>query len=78
MKVLGWWILNLISGVAALVGAILVGWSSLEVYYLAAGRVQPDFEQPPLAVVVPMLIVGIVLLIGGYMLNKWLNKDNVL
>ena len=77
MKVIGWWFLNLISGAAALVGAILVGWNSLEVYYLVTGRVQTDFDQPPLAVVVPMLIVGLVLLIGGYLLHKWLRKDNV-
>ena len=77
MKVIGWWFLNLISGAAALVGAILVGWNSLEVYYLVSGRVQTDFDQPPLAVVVPMLIVGLVLLIGGYLLHKWLREDNV-
>ena len=77
MKVLGWWILNLISGAAALVGAILVGWTSLEVYYLVTGRVQTDFDQPPLVVVVPMLMVGLVLLIGGYLVHKWLRKDNI-
>jgi hypothetical protein len=76
MKVLGLWFLNLISGAAALLGAILVGWNSIEVYYLVTGRVHPDFEQPPLAVVVPFLIVGLVLLIGGYLLHKWLRKDN--
>ena len=70
MKALGWWFLNVISGASALVGAILVGWNSLEVYYLVTGRVQPDFEQPLLAVVVPMLMVGLVLLIGGYLLQK--------
>ena len=78
MKVLGWWFLNLVSGAAALLGAILVGWNSLEVYYLVTGRVHPDFEQPPLAVVVPFLIVGLVLLVGGYLLHKWLRKDNVI
>jgi len=77
MKALGWWFLNLISGVAAALGAILVGWNSFEVYYLVTGRVQSDFDQPPLAVVVPFLIVGLVLLVGGYLLNKWLRKDNV-
>ena len=77
MNVPGWWLLNLISGVAALLGAILVGWNSLEIYYLVTERVQPDIDQPPLAVVVPFLIVGLVLLVGGYLLHKWLRKDNV-
>jgi hypothetical protein len=76
MKAFAWWILNLISGIAALLGVIFVGWNSVEIYHLVTGRVVPDFDQPPLAAVVPLLIVGIVLLFGGYMLHKWLNKDN--
>ena len=76
MKALSRWILDLISGIAALLGTLLVGWNSVEVYYLVTGRVQPDYEQPPLAVVVPLLVFGLVLLIGGYVLHKWLNRDN--
>jgi len=78
MKAPGWWFLNLISGAAALLGAILVGWNSMEVYYLVTGRVHPDFEQPPLAVVVAFLIFGLVLLVGGYLLHKSHRKDNVI
>ena len=76
MKAILLWILDLICGLAAVLGALLVGWNSIEVYYLATGRVQPDFEQPPLAVVVPLLIVGLVLLFGGWGLHKRLRKDN--
>jgi len=75
MKAVLLWILDLISGLAALIGALLVGWNSFEVYYLATGRVQPDFEQPPLAAVVPLLIIGLFLLFGGWWLHKWLNKE---
>ena len=76
MKTLLYWLLELLSGLAALLGALLVGWNSIEVYYLVTGRVHPDFEQPPLTVVVPLLIFGLVLLFGGWGLHKWLKKDN--
>ncbi len=76
MKAILLWILDLISGLAALLGALLVGWNSIEVYYLVTGRVQTDFEQPPLIVVVPLLIFGLVLLFGGWGLHKRLRKDN--
>jgi len=69
-------ILDLISGLAAVLGAVLVGWYSVYVYYLVTGRVQADFEQPPLVVVVPLLIFGLVLLFGGWGLHKRLRKDN--
>ena len=70
-------ILNIISGIAALLGTVLVGWNAVEVYYLVTGRVQPNFEQPPLAAVVPMLVFGLILLIGGYLLHRRLNKDTI-
>ena len=76
MKAILLWILDLISGLAAVLGTLLVGWYSVYVYYLVTGRVQTDFEQPPLVVVVPLLIFGLVLLFGGWGLNKRLRKDN--
>ena len=76
MKVFLLWILNLISGLAALLGAMLVGWNSIEVYYLVTGRVQPDFDQPPLTAVLILLILGFVLLFGGWALNRRLKKDS--
>ena len=76
MKVALLWILNLVSGIAAILGALLVGWNSIEVYYLVTGRVQPDFEQPPLSAVVPLLVIGLLLLFGGWALHKRLRKDD--
>ena len=76
MKVLLLWILDVVSGLAAVLGALLVGWNSIEVFYLVTGRVQPDFEQPPLTIVVPFLIIGLVLLFGGWGLHRWLRRDN--
>ena len=76
MKVFLIWILDLMSGLAALLGALLVGWNSIEMYYLVTGRVQPDFEQPSLAVVVPLLIFGLILLFGGWGLHKRLRKNS--
>ncbi len=69
-------ILDLISGLAAVLGTVLVGWYSVYVYYLVTGRVQTDFEQLPLVVVVQLLIFGLVLLFGGWGLHKRLRKDN--
>ncbi len=76
MRVFVLWILDITSGITAFLGAILVGWNSLEVYYLVTGRVIPDFEQPSLAVVVPLLFLGVILMLGGYVLHRQLRKDN--
>ncbi len=78
VKVLLVWILDVASGLAAVLGALLVGWNVLEVFYLLTGRVQPDFEQPPLAVTVPLLMLGLLLLFGGWGVHRWLRKDNPL
>lgn len=76
MKMVLLWLLDLACGLAALLGALLVGWTSIEVFYLVTGRVQPDFEQPPLTAVVPLLILGLVLLFGGWGLHRRLRKNN--
>ena len=76
MKTFLYWLLGFFGGSAAFIGALLVGWNSLEVYYLVTGRVEPGFEQPPLTVVVPLLILGLVLMFGGWAAHKWLKKDN--
>ena len=72
------WLASLISGAAVLVGALLIGWNSLEVYYLVTGRIRPDLDQPPLTVVVSMLILGLALLICGYSIRRWLRKETAL
>ena len=67
-------ILDSFCGLAALLGALLVGWNALEIWYLATGRVTPDLEQPPLEAVVPLLMLGLVLLVGGWALRRWLRS----
>lgn len=57
-----------------MLGTILVGWNSMEIYYLVTGRVQPGPEQPPLGVVVPLLIFGLVLMVGGYAASRLLKE----
>lgn len=78
MKTLLRWILDLFCVLVALLGALLVGWSSIEAYYLMTGRVQPGFEQPPLAVVAGMFIAGLILLFGGWALRRRLRKNAAL
>ena len=68
--------LDLLCGLVALLGALLVGWNSIEVYYLVTDRIRPDFEQPPLFIVVLLLIVGLIFLFGGWGLHKRLRKDS--
>lgn len=75
VSVLLLWLLDLLAGLLALIGALLVGWNAFEVYYLVTGRVQPDFEQAPLIVVVTLLVVGLILMFGGWGLHKWLRRD---
>jgi len=75
MRVLTSWILNAFSGLTALLGALLVGWNLIEIYYLSTGRVHPDFEQPSLGVVILLLIFGLILLFGGWGLQRWLKKS---
>ena len=67
-------ILRAFSGGSTVLGAILVGWNSVEVYYLVTGRVTADPDQPPLTVVIPLLIVGLVLMIGGYVAGRVLRR----
>jgi hypothetical protein len=78
LKVVTWWILKIVSGLATIVGVITVGWQSVAFYYLLTGRVQPDMDQPPIEVVAMLLVIGMVLLIGGYKGPKWLNIDRLL
>ena len=72
------WTLKLISGIAVIFGMIMVGWNSVALYYLVTGRVQADFHQPPITVVAIFFVVGMILLIGGYMGTKRLETDRLL
>ena len=69
------WLARFFGGLAAVIGAIMVGWSDVEYYYLITGRVQADFEQPPLPFVAGVLFVGVVLLIGGYLVQRHRRDD---
>ena len=75
MKKLVRWIIKFISGTIAFVGAYMVAWFSVELFYLITGRIQEDFEQPGVAIVAVALGIGIVLLIVGYKAQKWLGID---
>ena len=75
MSKFAWWIIKIISAAAAIFGAAMVGWSSVALFYLITGKVTVYFEQPSLAGLATALIVGMVLLIGGYKAPKWLGID---
>ena len=75
MRALLDWLARFFGGLTAVVGAIIVGWSGVECFYLVTGRVQADFDQPPLPVVIGMLVFGLVLLIGGYWAQRRRRDD---
>ena len=78
MSKVAWWIIKIISGVAAIFGAGMVGWSSVALFYLISGKVMVYFEQPSTAGLATALVGGMVLLIGGYKARKWLDIDRLL
>ncbi len=50
----------------------------MELFFLVTGKVTVYFEQPSIAALAKALVVGMVLLIGGYKAPKWLNIDRLL
>lgn len=79
MGKVAWIIIRMISGIAALIGAIMVGWSSVALFFLVTGKVTVYFDQPPPATgLAIVLAVGIFLLIGGYKAPKLLGIDRLL
>jgi len=76
MKALLYWILELVSGLSAIAGALLVGWNVTAWYYLATGRVRAGFEQPPATVAVASLVLGLVLLFAGWLLHRRLRNND--
>ncbi len=78
MSKVAWWIIKIISGVTALSGAAIVGWSLVALFYLITGKVTVYFEQPSIAGLATALVVGMVFLIGGYKAPKWLGIDRLL
>ena len=70
------WFLDILAGLIGFLGALLVGWNSIEVYCLVTGRVQPDFEQPPLSVVVVLLVIGLICMFSGWGLHRRLRRND--
>ena len=74
-----WWIIKIVCGITALFGAIVVGWNSVELFYLATGKVTVFLDPPPpVPTLVSLLAVGILMLVGGYKIPKWLDIDRLL
>ncbi len=79
MGKIAWLIIKVLSGLAALVGAVMVGWSSVALFYLLTGKVTLYLDQPPPAAgLATVFIIGLILLIGGYKAPDWLDIDRLL
>ena len=53
-------------GSTAFVGAWLAAWQGVTVYFLLTGRIEEGWDQPPLDFSVTLLILGLIMLIGGW------------
>ncbi len=78
MSKVAWWIIKIVSGTATIFGAAIVGWSLVALFYLITGKVTVYPDQPSIAGLATVLVVGIVLLICGYKAPKWLRIDRLL
>ena len=68
--------MKFIGSAVALVGASIVSWQSVAIYYLISGRVQAGEDQPPLPVAAGLLIFGAFLLVMGYVAAKRAGKNH--
>ena len=64
------WLRDFLGGVLALIGASLVSWQAVLVYYLIIGRIQVGEEHPPFVVIAIVFIIGIFLIFAGYTFSK--------
>ncbi len=78
MNKLAWFLIKTICGIAALVGVLFVTFGLGNMYFLLTGRVEPDFEQPGTGAASIMFVFGLVIMICGYKLPKWLDIDRLL
>lgn len=79
MRRVAWWIIKFSSGVVAIFGAIVVGWVSVELFFLITGRVTLYADkQPSIMNLVMALFAGTALVIGGYKIPKWFDIDRLL
>jgi ABC-type branched-subunit amino acid transport system permease subunit len=70
MKRIERWILKLLGGTAATIGAILVSWESVTLYYLLTLRIQAGEEHPPFLVAAALLAFGMLFLVMGYWVQR--------
>ena len=70
-------IIKSIGDTAAVIGAAIVSWQVVAMYYLISGRIQPGDDQPPIVVVAILLVIGMFLLMVGYMARKFLLANSV-
>jgi len=70
MKKLVKWCMSFLGSATAIVGAVFVVWPSVEMYYLWTGRMQPDMETLNFTAAAIIFLIGMVLLVLGYRLQK--------
>ena len=64
------WFRGFFGGLIALLGASLIGWQAVLIYYLIIGRVKSGEEHLPLGVAVVILFFGLLLLVAGYIISR--------
>jgi len=64
------WLRDFLGGLLALIGASLVSWQAVLLYYLIIGRIQVGEEHPPFVVIAILFIIGIFLIFAGYTFSK--------
>ena len=57
-------------GLIAVLGACLVGWQAVLIYYLVTGRVESGEEHPPMEFAIVVFLFGLLLLGAGYFISK--------
>lgn len=60
---------ELIGGTVALLGAALVSWQSVAIYFLLTGRIQAGEEHPPSGFAAALIIIGILFVAMGHRLS---------
>jgi len=78
MRKVAWWSIKIVCGVATLYGTLIFAFYSADLFFLLTGMVYPDYRQPGVAIVSTWLVIGLVLMIGGYKAPTWFNIDRLL
>lgn len=63
-------VLKLVGITTAAVGAFLVSWEGVTMYYLLSGRIEAGEEHPPFPVAAGLFAFGMLLLIAGYRVQR--------